>query len=114
MFNTTVTKEGNKHIVYMRGKLNLANAEEFSKTLQSLTGPENNDVILEMSELSYVSSDGLKVMIDWIQATLTHASGGRRRLAVCNLQQFVRTIFSHTGFDTKFPVYDSLNAAIHG
>ena len=114
MFNATVTKEANKHIVYLRGKLNIANAAEFSKTLQSLIRPENNDVILEMSELEYISSDGLVVMLDWMQATQAQATGGRRRLAVCNPQQFVRTIFSYTGFDKKFPVYDSMNAAMSG
>jgi anti-anti-sigma factor len=114
MFNSTVTKEGNIHIVYLRGQLTLLNADEFSKVLLSLVNSENNEVILEMSELKHITSDGLKPLLTWVQSTQIHAVNGKRRLAVCNLQPYVKTIFSHAGFDRKFPVYGSISEAIQG
>ncbi|MBN2717187.1 MAG: STAS domain-containing protein [Deltaproteobacteria bacterium] len=114
MFNATVTREGNIHVVYMRGRLNLVNSEDFSKVLQSLISEDNNEVILEMSELEYITSDGLKPILNWLQATRLRAPQGKRRLALCNLQDFVKTIFRHTGFDKQLPIYDSIHAAIRG
>lgn len=112
MFSATVAKEGNTNIVYVRGRLNAATADEFSKVLQSLVSTESNEVILEMSELSYITSDGLKPLLVWLKATQTIP--GKRSLAVCNLQEFVATIFQHAGFDKKFPIYNSISAAMRG
>ncbi len=112
MFNATVTKEGTVNVIYLVGKLNIATADDFINTLKGLVTTDSNEIVLEMSELTYITSDGLKTLLVWLEATSQVT--GKKRLAVCNLQQFVKLIFEYSGFDKKFPVFDSLNEALNG
>ena len=100
MFNTAVAKERNVNIVYLSGELNADSAEQFSKLLDGFIKNDSHQIVLELGDLKYVSSNGLKPLIDW--AKKTNKVVTNRRLVICKMGDFVGTVFSITGLDTKY------------
>lgn len=111
MLNTAVAKERNVNIVYMSGELNADSAEQFSKLLDGFINNSSHQIVLELGDLQYVSSNGLKPLIDWAEKTNEVVTN--RRLVVCKLGDFVGTVFAITGLDAKFPIYDTVEAALN-
>ena len=110
MFNSTIAKEGDINIVYLSGRLDAATAEDFTKILVDLASEGSNRIVLEMSDLKYISSNGLQPFLTWLDATRDQATG--RQLAICCLQEFVKSVFEISGFDRKFPTFQSLESAL--
>ena len=110
MLNTTIAKEGDISVVYLDGELTATTEDELTKLLLGRASDGNNRLILDLSEIGYLSSNGLRPLLSWLDAT--KSSSGKRRLAVCGLQEFVQSVFQITGFDRKFPIYDSIDSAL--
>lgn len=110
MLNSTIVKEGDISIVYLSGELSASTEEELSKLLLSLASDGSYRVILDLGEVSYLSSNGLKPFQKWLDAT--KGVSGKRRLAVCGMQEFVQSVFRITEFDRKFPTYDTVDRAL--
>ncbi len=105
MLNFSIANEGTVVIVYLAGDLDASCSDDFSKVLLDLVRNGSNHIILDMLEVSYISSNGLKPLLDWLDATKNVS--GKRHLVLCNLQEFVREVFRVTEFDRKFPIYDN-------
>ena len=110
MLNTTIAKEGDVCVVYLAGELSATTEDELTKLLLGLASDGNQQLILDLSEIGYLSSNGLRPLLAWLGATKT--SSGKRCLAVCGLQEFVQAVFHTTGFDRKFPTYDTVDSAL--
>ena len=61
---TTVKSLGNCDLVGIKGRIDSYTAPSLSETLSELTGKDHYKFILDMSDVSYVSSAGLRVLID--------------------------------------------------
>lgn len=110
MLNTTIAKEGDISVVYLTGELSATTEDELSKLLLGLASDGIHQIILDFTEIAYISSNGLRPLLAWLEAT--KGASGKRRLAVCGLQEFVQSVFQITGFERKFPTYDTLDAAL--
>ena len=110
MLTTTVAKEGKINIIYLSGQLDVLTCDQLTKLLIDVTDPETCYIVLELSKLDYISSNGLRPFLEWLEVSKDACR--ERKLVVCNLQKFVRTVFSITGFDRKFPLFDSLESAL--
>jgi anti-sigma B factor antagonist len=71
-------------------------------------------IILDMSGLEYISSGGLRVLID----TRKHAQqgkptdGGRGDLRLVNVNQRIKDVLALTGFTSYFEIFDDLAEAV--
>ncbi len=110
MLNSTIAKEGSANIIHLEGELSAITAEELGKLLMGLVDEGRHRIVLDLGALTYVSSDGLKPLLEWREKTRKLEGGAR--LVVCCLQQFVKTVFEVTGLSSAFPAYDTLEAAI--
>ena len=110
MLNFSISNEGNVVVMYLTGELDATSAEDFSKALLDVAREGENNIIVDMAEVSYISSNGLRPLLDWLAATKN--ASGKRQLAFCSLQEFVREVFSVTEFDRKFPIYDDETVAL--
>ena len=95
------------HIVAIAGNLDSATSPEAQKALDAVLVSARK-VVLDFSELDYISSAGLRVLLG--AAKRLRASGGTRR--VFGLNQSVREVFQISGFSTILPVYPSEAEAI--
>ena len=85
--------KGDKTIVELIGRLDTASVEEFNEEIAEIVA-ENKDIILDCNELEYISSSGLRSLLNLHKQL--KAEGGQ--LAIKNLQQTVKSVFDLTGF----------------
>jgi anti-anti-sigma factor len=95
------------HIVAIAGNLDSATSPEAQKALDAVLVSARK-VALDFSELEYISSAGLRVLLG--AAKRLRASGGTLRMF--GLNQSVREVFEISGFSTILPVYPSEAEAI--
>jgi anti-anti-sigma factor len=108
MLNYAIVKEEGACIVFLSGSLNAENASEFSDVL---LGIEEHQIVIDMSKVHYITSDGLKPLLFWIEKTRPFA--GRRGLSICGLQSFVRQVFEACGQASKFRIFADLDEALN-
>lgn len=98
-------------VVAVDGRIDYVNADEFKAALMPLLGngaAGGNQVVLDLSQLEYISSAGLRVLI--IAAREARARKGK--LIAVALQPVVREIFEISKFTLVFQVFDSVQDAL--
>ena len=90
--NITMSRNGSELVVELEGRLDTVSAPELEEQLEpALSGVEK--LVLDLAELSYVSSAGLRVML---AATQTMEEQGE--MIVRNVAPDVMEVFLMTGF----------------
>ena len=90
------------HIVSIAGSLDSTTSPEAQKSLTAMLAGAKK-VALDFSELDYISSAGLRVLLG--AAKQLRASGGK--LGMFGLNQSVREVFEISGFATILSIYKS-------
>jgi len=90
------------HIVGIAGNLDSTTSPEAQKKLDAVLAGARK-VVLDFSELDYISSAGLRVLLG--AAKQLRASGGTLRMF--GLNQSVREVFEISGFSAILAVYPS-------
>jgi anti-anti-sigma factor len=101
-------EEDNHLIIVASGKLDTIHAPEFTKLLQELLSKQPSSCLLDLSEVSFLSSSGL-------QALLTGAKIAKKDnfdFAVFGMQEMVANVFSMSGFDQFIKSYTSKKDAL--
>ena len=95
-------------IAMAEGRVDGANAQEFQGALTDAIEPSDRAVILDLGEITYISSAGLRVILLTARALRRQDA----ELAVCSLSASIREVFEISGFDKIIPVRDSRTEAI--
>lgn len=86
---------GDKMEIMLKGRMDTNTSPEFEKEVfPKLEGIK--EIILDMENLSYISSAGLRVVL-LCQKKMNTAAG---TMVVKNVNELVMEVFSATGFDT--------------
>ena len=86
-----IKQNGTQLTAAVKGRLDTGTAPELEKALKPLLS-ETEELILDFAELEYISSAGLRVIM---QAHMNLRMGGRTRVIHCNA--VVKEVFSITG-----------------
>ena len=100
-------KEGNALVVSVKGRMDAVTAPEFEKAAETLMGEGETAFVVDLAELDYISSAGLRSILALTKKLKTN--GGSLHLAA--LQDAVREVFDISGFSSIIPVFDSVEAA---
>ena len=95
-------------IVMLEGHIDGSNSREFQSALADVTTDAGASLVLDMEQLTYISSAGIRVIL---QATRT-LRGRNGRLLVCSLSGTVRDVFGMSGFDKIIETHDTRTEAI--
>ena len=95
-------------VVMAEGYVDGSNARAFHESLESALEADDKAMILDLEDLTYISSAGLRVML-LVAKTVQKQRG---RLVVCSLSESVRNLFEISGFDKIIDVYASRDDAI--
>ena len=95
-------------IISVTGRIDGLNAQEFHENLDKEIGGSDNPVVLDLENLSYISSAGLRSIL-LIAKTL---QGRSTRFMLCSLPGPIREIFEIAGFDKIIDVLKSRSDAI--
>ncbi|WP_312719736.1 STAS domain-containing protein [Mobilicoccus sp.] len=110
MTELTVTSEdlGPFTVVETTGDLDLVSAPVLRTSLESLFRDGRIRLILDLRGVPFVDSTGLGVLVGALRAVKPH--GGDIRI-VCTAERVLR-VFSITGLDQVFEVFDSPQSAV--
>ncbi|MDR1973089.1 MAG: STAS domain-containing protein [Bacteroidales bacterium] len=95
---TKITTENEKISIKVSGRLDTLSAAEFEKEIAPVMENDIKEVEIDMSELNYISSSGLRSFL--IIKKQTGKNGGK--LTLKNLTHEVKTVFDMTGFTSIF------------
>ena len=90
----------------LSGEVDLANASDLRAHLDAVAENDNN-LIVDMSELRYIDSSGIKTLVD------AHRRLGqaKRKMALAAVTPTVQKILSIVGVDRVVPIFPSIDAA---
>ena len=95
---TTIEQLEDKFLVTLVGELDTAAAAEVEQTLQPLYNSNGKDVVINCTELEYIASSGLRILI----SVLKGAKAGGSKVIIKNLNDDIMDVFKLTGFISLF------------
>ena len=89
-------------------RLDGVNAQVFYDQLETAIGSAHKVVVIDMSDLTYISNAGLRVIIQAAKQLQAHDA----RLVLCALSDEVRSVFEASSLDRVIDIRPSLDAAV--
>jgi anti-sigma B factor antagonist len=100
--NITIQEKDGKRVALLEGRFDTASTPEAEEALQPLYSSENQDIILDCSELTYISSSGLRIFLSVLKTTKDKGC----QVYLSGLSNDIRHIFTMTGFINLFRLLD--------
>lgn len=101
-------KEKNVMIVLVKGRIDATTAPEFENHLSDFISKGENKLLLNFSELEYISSAGLRSIL----ASAKKLKDLDGKIWFAGLKGPVEEVFKISGFLSLFKAYDSEEAAL--
>ncbi|MBX3058428.1 MAG: STAS domain-containing protein [Anaerolineae bacterium] len=95
-------------LVKAAGRIDSSNAAQFDATLKDVLAGGYENIALDLSEISYMSSAGLRAIV----AAHRECAKKRGSLVLAAPSERVSEVFSLAGLDSIFTVYDDVTAAV--
>jgi len=101
---------GDFRVLALAGRLDTETSADLELALQDLQAAGATRFLIDLSEISYVSSAGLRVLL----ALAKQLEGGRGTLRLCGLNDAVKQVFDVAGFSRMFAIFANRTAALGG
>ena len=110
--NLSVFAESREGILITRvvGRLDAQNVHLFRQAITSLPSSDHTACLLDMTDLTYINSDGLRVLLGFRRSLAEDSS----QLGLCSLSDSIRAVFEISGFHRVIPIYPDLAAGMRG
>ena len=86
-----------------KGRLDTPASTQAAKDIQPLLDNADKELVLDCSELEYISSSGLRILLGLRKETAR--KGGK--VIIKNIREEIRQVFLMTGFYNLFEIQDS-------
>jgi len=106
--NITEREQNGVTIYSVEGRVDSEGAVDLDLTLQAATADGKHKMVLEMAEVRYINSAGLRTLADIL--TQNQKAGGDLKLV--NLHPKVQRVFQIIGFERFFNIYESVDEAV--
>jgi anti-sigma B factor antagonist/stage II sporulation protein AA (anti-sigma F factor antagonist) len=90
------------------GRIDLSNADAFKDSLSAALSKTKAVLVLDLSELEYISSAGLRSLMIAFKA----AKAEGKAFSIASLKPLVLEIFTISRFNLVFPLFDTVRDAI--
>ena len=91
---TTIQETDKQIIASLCGELDTAAAIEMESALHRLYESKGRDIIIDCSELEYIASSGLRILL----SVLKKAKADGSKVILKNVNAVIREVFELTGF----------------
>jgi anti-anti-sigma factor len=98
--NTKIKELEDKFLVTLEGELDTAAAVDVEKILQPLYTTNGKNVEIDCSQLEYIASSGLRILI----SILKGAKNGGSQVILKGMNDDIKTVFKLTGFINLFEI----------
>ncbi len=92
-----------KNVAYLEGEINAQTGAQVKAEINTLLD-KGNAVVLSFKSVVYMNSSGLREIIDLFK--------NAKEVSLCDMNSDIREMFSFTGLDKVFKIYDTEAAAI--
>ena len=106
--NITERDENGVTVFVLEGRIDTQGAVDMDLALQAAVSGGKHKMVLDMAEVRYISSAGLRTMADVL--TRNKEEGGDLKLVALNRK--VLRVLRIIGFDRFFSIYDTLEQAV--
>ncbi len=103
----TSTKKQNYILVGIEGRLDAGSAAEAEKQILALITASDNKFIINLSELRYISSAGLRALL--VIAKEIKSKNGS--LVICSMIESVKKVFDISGFSSILDLTETVQSA---
>jgi anti-anti-sigma factor len=103
-FSVTVSLDGERATVSLRGELDLSGVDRAREAIEQAESGSTGLVVLDLSELDFIDSTGLEVVLR--AARRAHDEG--RRLIVQRPSRYVKRLFEMTAIDQSLDIVDDV------
>jgi anti-sigma B factor antagonist len=97
---TEIVEEGKQIIAKFSGRLDTPAAVQTMEDVKPLMEAEGKEIILDCTELEYISSSGLRIFLSIRKEAAAHGS----KVIVRNINADIRQVFMMTGFVSLFVI----------
>ncbi|MBP5290815.1 MAG: STAS domain-containing protein [Paludibacteraceae bacterium] len=97
---TTIESNGDQLIAKFSGRLDTAAAVQTAEDVKPLLEAANKEIILDCTDLQYISSSGLRIFLSVRKEAAAHGS----KVIVRNINSDIRQVFVMTGFVSLFEI----------
>ena len=101
-------KDDRALVLSVKGRMDATSSPEFEKEISELITQGEKDFIIDLSELDYISSAGLRSIL----STVKKLKGKEGKLFLADLKGVVKEVFEISGFSTIIPIYESVESAL--
>ncbi len=102
----TTKKDDGIMIVCPSGRIDTSTAKKFEESIMKIL-PDNQQVIISFSNVDYISSAGLRVIL----VAGKKISSMKGRLALSDMSNKIHEVFKMSGFDKILKIYSTLAEA---
>lgn len=95
-------------ILALKGRLDSSSSAQFEASLLGLLKSGEKRMILDLRELAYISSSGLRALLKAAKE-MKQQNGS---ISMCGAKDFIREVFEMSGFVSFFPLYATLDEAL--
>lgn len=106
--NITEREQNGITIFMLDGRVDSEGAVDLDLALQAATGEGKHKMVLDMSQVRYINSSGLRTLADIL--TQNKSEGGDLKLV--NLNPKVQRVLQIIGFDKFFAIYQTTDEAL--
>lgn len=97
---TEIIESGNQLIAKFSGRLDTPSAVQTAEDVKPLLEAKNKEIILDCTELEYISSSGLRIFL----SIRKEAAPNGNKVIVRNISADIRQVFMMTGFVSLFNI----------
>lgn len=103
-----VRKEGNRHVISVKGRMDAVSSPDFEKELSLLMDKGRKLFVIDFSGLEYISSSGLRSILTIAKKLKATES----IIVLASLRSTVKEVFEISGFSTIIPIYATVDDAL--
>ena len=104
----TETNQSGAMVLQLKGRLDSNTSGEFETKLLGLIRGGQTRLVLDLGQLDYISSAGLRVLIKSMKE-LKSKSG---LMHLCAMQDYIKEVFDLSGFASFLPIHATLEESI--
>ena len=95
-------------ILELKGRLDTLSSTKLEKKLSDLIAAKKGKLVLDFSQLEFISSSGLRVLL----AAGKQLKSFRGKIVLCSLKEHVKEVFDVAGFTILFSLQPTREAAL--
>lgn len=92
--NVTINQQDGKTFVVLDGRIDSTNADQFQHDIAPLMNGDNPDIDIDCTDMTYTSSQGLRVFLLLEKSVLARDG----KMVMRNMDPRVKEVFDITGF----------------